>query len=222
MPGSVKVVSPTLTAHHHVPDQAGHGERHFQPPKTLPDRKAEAAGGFIQVRRHRGKALVHGKGHVPGLAGENGEHHGELGADHPAGEQPEEEGDGERQEAEDRQALQDVENRNKHQAGTPAFGCPGGVGEGEQQGQGECREHAQRGAQRVAGQVPGIEMDRHRLGGAQRGQGVTRGIADRDQAGGNEQHRGQIKKIWQAPDGRGGGLRRVGHRRAPSRWVARL
>ena len=146
-----------------------------------------------------------------------------------AGEQAHEEHGGEGEEAEDRHRLQDVEQRDQHQGGATALGGPGGVGEGEQQREDEGGEHPERGAQRVAGQVGGVEMD-HRAGvGGQRRQGAARGVGDGDQQAEDEQHGGGVEQVGQAAQRGERRERRVGHARGPcsrddrgpSRLVAR-
>ena len=78
---------------------------------------------------------------------------GEFGAEDLAGKQAEEEDDGEGEEAEDRDGLQDVEHGDEDEPGAAAFGGPGGVGEGEEEGADQGREHAQGGADGVVREV---------------------------------------------------------------------
>ena len=123
-------------------------------------REREAARHLFQVRRHRSQRLVEAERHVPGLAGEDREDRGQLDAELAPREQPHEEGDGEGQEPQDRHRLQNVEGRHDHhfRASAPRCKCRNDQREDERGGQG--REHAERGAERIAGQVGGIE--RHR------------------------------------------------------------
>ena len=64
-------------------------------------------------RGHRAQRLVEAERHVPGLAREDREDRGQLGAQHAAGEQRHEERDRERKVAQHRHRLQDVEDRDQ-------------------------------------------------------------------------------------------------------------
>ena len=135
--------------HHRVPDEARHRERRFELPELLPAGEAKAARDFIEIGRHGAQRLVERKGHVPGLAGEDGEDRRQFRAQRVAGEEAEEEGHGEGEKAQDRHRLQDVEHRDQHHFGAPALGRERRVSEGEHQRSGERREHAQHRPKRI-------------------------------------------------------------------------
>ncbi len=117
-------------------------------------------GRFLQILRNVAHRLVHAEGHVPGLAGEDRKHAGELGAEHPTGEKVQEENHGEGQKAEDRHRLQDVEQRNQHHLGAPALGGKGGIDESENDRADDRQQHPHRRSQRIGRQVGRIERYR--------------------------------------------------------------
>ena len=159
MPGRAMVVWPTRDGlgrdheepaaghrHHHVPDQRGHREGHFDAPEARPGVQPEQPAGLGQLVGHGAQRLVEAEGHVPGLAGEDREHRRQLGAEHRPG-------------ASDRKNTTVTEM--KPRIGTDwrmsssgissvpargALGRPGRVGEGEDQRNPQRDEHAQAGA----------------------------------------------------------------------------
>ena len=139
--------------------------------KLIHGAEPEIARRFFEFGRHRAQGLIEAERHVPGLAGENREDRGEFGAQHAPGRERHEEYDGDRDEAEDRHRLQNIEQRNEQPFGGFAFGGEGRVGEGEDQRQHHGDEHAQRGARGIFGQVARIERRRLLL---QLGQGSNR------------------------------------------------
>ena len=165
---------PARHRHHRVPDEAGHGEGHFEAPETLPARKPEAARGLVEVARNGLQRLVEAEGHVPGLAREDREDRRELHAEYLARKQRHEPDNGEGEEAEHRHRLQDVEERDQHQLRPPALGGERAVDEGEDQRGDDCRQHPHGGAQRIFRQDRGIERDRRFAGGWSSGASVSR------------------------------------------------
>ena len=130
--------------------------------------------------------------------GEDREDRRQLHPQHPAGEQVHEEDDGEGQEADDRHRLQDVQDRHQYQAGPAALRGPGRVGEGEEEGTGEGREHPQRRTQGVARQIRRVETDRlHRREG---GDGVARAAGEGEDQPADAQDGGDVEQVGEAPD----------------------
>ena len=190
MPGSFQVLSPT--------DTASDATTKNQPPDidimVFHTRPGVANGTSSRQNRcqalrwklsaasarsagHRAQRLVQAERHVPGLAGEDREDRRQFQPHHLAGEQVHEEHDGEGEEPQDRHRLQDVQHRDQHQPGPPAFRGGGAVGEGEQQRGDQRGEHPQRGAHGVVRQVDRVEAD---LDGARRdrGEGAARHLGD--------------------------------------------
>jgi len=130
--------------------------------------------------------VVEREGHVPRHRGENGEDRGEFEAEFGAGEQVDERGDGHCEKAEDRDGLQDVQQRDEYLLGAPQAGGRGGVDEGEQDGNAQRDEHAQQRARRVVRQVG-------RVGGHRGGRGLRqeRRVQRRGQPEQPEQQRQQ-------------------------------
>jgi hypothetical protein len=149
--------------HHHVPDQLRHRMRHFEPPEALPRRQMIHPRRLDQLDRHGAQRLVQAERHVPGLRRKDREDRGAFDAEQPARKQRDEAGDGDRQKAEDRHRLQDVEHRDQDLFGLPAFGRQCRVAQAEHQRGDERRRHAQHRAQRVFRQPPRIEADRQRV-----------------------------------------------------------
>ncbi len=81
--------------HHCVPDEVGHRERRLELPELLPTGQAKAACDLLQIGRDGAQRLVEGESHIPGLASEDGEDRRQFRTQRIAGEEAEEEGDGE-------------------------------------------------------------------------------------------------------------------------------
>ena len=79
------------------------------------------------------KRLVQAERHVPGLRGEDREDRRAFVAEQAARKERDEAGHGDRQEAQDRHRLQDVEHRDQDFLGPPALGGERRVGEAEDQ-----------------------------------------------------------------------------------------
>ena len=144
--------------HHRIPDQAGRGERHLEPPETQPGRELEMATHLVEIGRHRAQRLVEAERHVPGLGGEDREDRRAFGAELAAGKQPHENSDREGEEAEHRHRLQDIERRHDDEPRLAAFRGERCHDERERQRRDDRGEHAQRGAQRIFGQVCGSSV----------------------------------------------------------------
>ncbi len=149
--------------HHHVPNQLRQREGHFELPEALPGREVIHPRGFAQIVRHRDERLVQAERHVPGLRGEDRENGGAFVAEEAAGKEPDEAGDGDGQEAENRHRLQDVEDRDQNLLGPLVLGGNRGIAEAEHQRRSECRDHAQHGSEAIFGQIARIERDRELL-----------------------------------------------------------
>ena len=147
--------------------------------------KAEPARDLVEIGRHRAQRLVEGEGHVPGLTGEDREDRGEFRAQGVAGEEAEEERHRERQKAQDRHRLEDVEHRDQHHFRAPALGRERGVREGEDERGREGREHAQHRPERVIGQFPIVQRHRRFAG---RGQGRGNAVIAAGDGGQNRQN----------------------------------
>ena len=149
--------------HHHVPDEARHGEGHLEAPETLPNREAEGARRLVQIVRHREQGLVEAERHVPGLAREDGEDRRALGTGDAVREKTQEERDRKGKIAQHRNRLQHVEERDEHDGEPTRLAGERAIQKRENERGDECRQHSEHGAQRVLGQVPGIERNRGRL-----------------------------------------------------------
>ena len=167
--------------HHHVVDQRRYRKRRLELPELLPGRQPKPFRDLCQVRGDRSERLVEREGHVPGLAREDREDGGHLGAENAARKEVQEKRDREGQEAEDRHRLQDVEQRDQHHLGPPALGREGGIGEREDERGPERQKHAQRGAQGVIGQVGVVERDGRSIGRGQRQHHAARAMDDQNE-----------------------------------------
>ncbi len=172
--------------HHHVPDQPRHREGRFQLPEPLPPREAETTRDFDQIARHAAQRLIEGKGHIPGLRGEDREDGGAFGAQHRSGKKPKKKRHREREKPEDRHRLQDVEQRDEDEIRAPAFGGERRIGECEDERGGNGREHSQGRAQGVIGQEPIVERNDRRFGSGQRKRHSMRNLSDCDEGGENQ------------------------------------
>ena len=128
-----------------------------------------------------------------------------------AGEEAEEERDGEGQEAQDRHRLEDVQDRDQHHLPAAALGRERRVGEGEDEREEQRREHAQRGAERVIGQVAVVERDHVFLRRRQRGRDAVVALRDRRQHRHDRRERDQVPLIRQDPPPGGGDAVEHGH-----------
>ena len=212
MPGRLKVVLPdghrfrrndekpaARHREHHVPDEPRHREGHLEAPEAVPGREAIASGHLVEVGRHGAKRLVEAEGHVPGLAREDGEDGGALRTELAAREEAQEEDDGEGDEAQDRDRLEDVEDRDEDELGPPALGGEGGVGEGEdERGQERC-QHAQRRQEGVQGERSRVEGDGMPLDPDQRLAHVLHAKSDQHEGGQDQRRRRQIPAVRHEP-----------------------
>ena len=139
---------------------AGHGVRHFEPPKPLPRRQMVHPRRLDQLDRDGAQRLVQAERHVPGLRGEDRKDRGALDPEQPAREQRDKAGHGDRQKAEDRHRLQDIEHRYQDLLGLTVLRGERGINQAEDQGRDQRGGHSQHRAQRVFGQPPRIERDR--------------------------------------------------------------
>ncbi len=123
------------------------------------------SGGY---RDHR---MIEAERHVPRLRGEYREDAGAFDAQQASRKQRDESGDGDRQEAQHRDRLQDVEHRQHHDPRPRILRGDVAPGEREQQRRAEGNEHAQHGARRVVrdqrdverelGRMEFVELDAH-------------------------------------------------------------
>ena len=116
-----------------------------------------------QLGRHGAQRLVHAEGHVPGLRGEDRENRRAFDAEQPARKKGDEAGHGNRQKAEDRHRLQDVEDRDQDLLALSALGRDRRIDEAEDERGDERADHPQYGAKRIRRQPPGVEADRQNL-----------------------------------------------------------
>ncbi len=189
--------------HHHVPDQLRHGERHVEPPKTHPWAEPEVARRLFELGRDGTQRLIERKRHIPGLAGEDRENGGVFGAQHAAGRQFHEEHHRHRNEAQDRDRLQNVEQRHQDTLGVFVLGRERRVGKRENQRKHHRDQHAQRGARRIFGQVTRVERWRLLLQFGQRFEQMTARLAEKHQQADDQQHRQDVpagKQPGPAPD----------------------
>ena len=77
----------------------------------------------------------------------------------------------------------------------PALGRERGISEGEQQREQPCRQHAQRRAQRILGQMRMIERQGGCFGRVERGGHPARPVAHQNQDAEHQNERGEIHKI---------------------------
>ena len=113
----------------------------------------------------RDEGLVQAERHVPGLRGEDREDRRAFVAQEAAGKERDEAGDGDRQEAQDRHRLQNVEDRDEELLGAPALRGGGGIDEAEDERGRERQHHAHHRPEPVFRQHPRIERDRQRFAG---------------------------------------------------------
>ncbi len=141
----------------------GYGVRHFEAPEPLPGRQMVHPSRLDQLGRHGAQRLVDAESHIPGLRGEDREDRRAFDAEQPAREKGDEAGHGDRQKAEDRHRLQDVEDRDQDLFALSALGRDRRIGEAEDERGDERAAHAQHGAKRVFRQPPRVEADRQNL-----------------------------------------------------------
>jgi len=77
--------------------------------------------------------------------------------------------------------LEDIEERNQHEFGSPAFGGERSIGDGEEQRCDHCRQHPQGRAQRIFGQVDRIERNDRLLELQERRQGLVGALCCKQQ-----------------------------------------
>ena len=154
---------------------------------------------FVEIGRNRAQRLVEAERHVPGLGGEDREDRRALGAELVAGKQPQEEGDRERQKAEHRNRLKDVERRDDDELGFAALGRQRRDHEGKQQRQEDRREHAQRGAQRIFGQIARVERDWRDIEPFERRAHLVRAMGNRRECAGDQNEHDEVVEVRQEP-----------------------
>ena len=113
------------------------------------------------------------------LTGEDRKDRDEFGAQDAAGRQRQEEHGRHRNESEDRDRLQDVEERHQQAARPLALRRPGRIGQGEHQRQNKSGQHAECGARGIFGEMHRIERHGRRLELGQRGKQSPRGLAQK-------------------------------------------
>ena len=121
-------------AQHAVPHEPQGRERQLDLPQSLPPREAIDGGGLAQVGRNRAQRVDETEGHVPCLSREDHDDRGELETDVAARKQRDEGEDKAGHEPEDRDALQDVEQREQHASGDAIPGGPITVDQREAEG----------------------------------------------------------------------------------------
>mmetsp|Transcript_21587 Transcript_21587/g.51171 ORF Transcript_21587/g.51171 Transcript_21587/m.51171 type:complete len:655 (+) Transcript_21587:263-2227(+) len=198
-------------AHHHVPQQARHRERQLQPPEALPARELEDARGLLQLARHGAQRLVEAEGHVPGLAGEDGEQRRQLHTEQIAREQRDEGRHRDGLEAQDGNGLQDVQQRHQHLLGRLDLGGQHRKHAGEQHRGPEGDEHAQRGAQQVIGQVGNVQAQRQRLAEMEGLGHLRRGQRQQDEHRQHQRQQRPVPAVEAGLDDRAGKEATVGH-----------
>ncbi len=153
-----KEVPPVRPRHEGVVEEArGRGREDEDGPAQRPP-DAELERGLRQVLGRRDEALVYAEGHVPEHGGEDEEDRGSLDAQGRAVKDADEEADGHRKEAEDRDGLEDVEGREDHTAREDGAGGQvsdsQGKDEGHDVGQGQPRQ----GEKEVDGEERGARV----------------------------------------------------------------
>ncbi len=146
-------------AHHAVPHQTEGRERQLDRTHLLPAAEAEDARGLALLVRHGLQRAVEAEGHVPGLAGEDHDHRGELQAGVAVREQRDQRDHQPGHETEHRDALQDVEHRHEDALGAPVLRRPVAVGEREEQRDQVGEQPAHQRLEGVPGQHPWREID---------------------------------------------------------------
>ena len=114
-----------------VPDEADGGVGHFQLPETLPGGVAVDAGCLEHLFGDGFKGGVEAEGEVPDLAGEDEEDDAEFNAELVAGDKGDHGEDDWREEAEDRDGLEDVEGGDHPGLDAGVVGGDVSVGDGE-------------------------------------------------------------------------------------------
>ena len=163
----------------------------------------EVARRLLEFGRNGAQRLIEAERHVPGLAGENRKNGGVFGAQHAAGRQRHEEHHGHRNEAEDRNRLQNVEQRHEDALGIFVLGRQRRIGERENQREHHRDQHAQRRACRVFGQMARIERRRLLLQLGQRLEQMAARLAEKDQEAEHQKEREHVPAAEQpgpAPD----------------------
>ena len=154
-----------------------------------------------QLDRHGAQRLVQAERHVPGLRGEDREDRGALDREQASGKQRDEAGDGDRQKAEDGDRLQDVEHRHQHALGGTVLRGQHGEDAAEDQRGAQRHEHAQRRAQQVVRQVPGVERQRQRLADLVGPRHLRRAVAHQHQRGQHQRQQRPVPAVGAGLDG---------------------
>ena len=148
------------------------GKHEATEPEPVSNR--EHPGAVLEILGNRRERLVHAERHVPGHGREDQENDGELEAHRVALERRHEEHEGGREETEDRDALEDVQER-KHDEGRPLA----------QRHRGPVRDRKYEGEE-VRGDHPGEGEDRQER--KRRGPGRTFRIQDRERDPRNDEN----------------------------------
>src|SRR6516162_9438786 len=139
-----------------------------------------------EIARDRAQRLVEAKCHVPGLAGEDGKDGRAFGAQLAARKKPQEKCDGESEKAQDGHGLQDIERRHDQQFGPAALGRQCGHDERKAERGEDSGEHPESRAQRISGQIPGIERHGGEIQLCQRRAYPAHTMANRHEGAGNQ------------------------------------
>ena len=182
--------------HHHVPHQRRDRMRHFEPPETPPRRQMVHARGFDQLGRHSAQRLVDAERHIPGLRGKDGKDRRAFDAEKAAWKQGDKPGYGDRQKAEDRHRLQDVEQWDQDLLCLAALGGQRGIGETEDQRGDQRPGHAQHRSKRVFRQSPWVETNYQRLAHVVPRAHRQAAPTDQGQQPQHQRQRHQVPGVW--------------------------
>ena len=128
----------------------------------LPPVEAVDRGRLQEVLGNGTQRLVKTEGHVPGLAREDHDDRRQFQAHVAIGEKGHQGQHQGRHEAQNWNALQDVQQGNEDLLGHVVLGRPVSIGEGEQEGYDVGQEATAKGVEGVLGKGPGGEVDAHR------------------------------------------------------------
>ena len=150
---------PARHRHHAIPEEAGCGEGEVEPPESFPPRHSGQVSDCDQLGGNGLQRRLKREGHVPHLPSEDHEHRGQFQSEVRIGEQVNQPEYEPRQEPQNRDALQDIEQRsqNAFRTGDPRHGIAVEQGEHKRQ---TISPHAPRQTvQRVQRQVPRLKVD---------------------------------------------------------------
>ena len=161
--------------------------------------RRNTARGLDELDRDGAQRLIEAERHVPGLAREDREHRGELGAEHPPG-------------------ASDMKNTTvtemKPRIGTDCRMSSSGtstssaclflaaerrIGEGEDEREHQRRQHAQRGARRIFRKIGRIERDRRHLQFGEWRQQVAARFGEEHHDAEHEEHGEQVPAAERQP-----------------------